>query len=289
VKLSVTEVRAKIQASAAVATVQAAAAQIVRLSIALGSFVKILRYTDTATTSETKAIVVGKALADSASALETISKGLTRGLSDSSVTSDNKTFVFAKAADDVASVTEAYTRMIGKVLSDTVTPTDDIDVTTADDEQNITLDKTLADAVAMADVLQKTVAYLRSLSDAVTTSDETARVITKSFADVVTAVDLINIGQGVISGYEETATTLDEAIRAFDKVLADAATISDVASKGFGKTLEIMVSQSDAAVIAAGKGLTDGASPSDSGNLISQNYVSEDFFAQGYVGVERTF
>ena len=275
--------------SVVVAKAQAAAAQVLRLSVALGSFVKNLEKTDSVTTSETKVLVVTKALTDVASVLETVAKGLTRTVSDTYTASDAKSITFTKAANEVASAADTYSRVIGKVLADTVRPTDDVDVTTADDEQNIQLTKRFEEAVALSDVFTKTVEYLRSLSDGVTTSDTAAKTITKSFDDVVTVVESINIGQGVIAGYDSAASVIDAAVREFSKVLSDSAAASDLASKEFGKAPQEAVSQSDAAVKVAGKGLTDVSSTSDSGSLFTQNYVSEDYFAERYVGIEQTF
>ena len=197
-KLTTEQIRAKIASSAAVAKVQAAASQVLRLSTAIGNFLKIVKLSDTATVTDAKAISLTKVLADTASAVETVAKTLGKSLSDSASPTEAASITFDKAASDIASISDAYTSVIAKILADTVSPRDDVDITTADDEQNITFDKSVSDVLVIADVLEKTVSYLRSFNDAVTQSDEVAKVITKAFEEIVTAVDVFDIGSGYV-------------------------------------------------------------------------------------------
>lgn len=288
-KLTTEQIRAKIAASAAVAKVQAASSQVLRLSTAIGNFVKALILSDGATAVDAKVISLAKVLADTASAVETVARTLGKPLSDRASPTEAASIAFYKAASDIASISDAYTRVITKILADTVSPRDDVDITTADDEQNITFNKSLSEVLVITDVLNKTVSYLRSFNDSVTKSDQVAKVITKAFAEIVTAVDVFDIGSGYVAAYEDAPLAIDVAIRSFNKILSDVAGIADTSIIGFGKTRSDLVSQTDAAIKTANKGLTENAVLSDSGSLFNQNYVSEDYFAERYVGFEQTF
>jgi hypothetical protein len=279
-------------AQAQTTAVQAAAtvsAQMFALSIALGEFLKSRLLSDTAHANDTKTMAVGKAITDAASVLESVAVSLSTIKAEQLHPTDLAQVTFTKAASEVAYVADSLNRTFTKGILDGVIATDDVNGASADDDQKISFLKVVSELATVSDVLERTASYLRVFGEGAVTSDVAAKTLTKSFSDVVTAVDAISVNKGGAVDQADTSSATDTALLAFSKALADIVISTDLAAKVFGKSLSESAALSDAAQVAAGKGLTDGASSSDSGNLYGQGYASEDYFAERYVGYERTF
>lgn len=114
--------------------------------------------------------------------------------------------------------------------------------------------------------------------------------VVRYFTDTASATD--SISKGVSKPFADSATASDvfSRIVAFVRSFADTATATDAIAKDAGKGLADTYGATDTVSKEAGKGLADTATMSDSGTVLSQDYVDDPFyFADDYVGTKRTF
>lgn len=247
--------------------------------------------TDTPLTSDAQTKAIAKAVADAVATTDVMVRAADyfRALSDSASAADASQITFEKAASDATNTADDLVREIQRSLDDTFFATDDVNGVGADDDQVLQVIKVFSELAVTTDVLARTVDFLRSFDDSSVATDLIANHLTKSFSEVVTVADVIALGTSYDQSSSDAATSIDVALLDLSKVLSDAMSATDFAVTMFEKGLAESAIFADEASKVAGKGSTDGVSASDSGDLFGQGYVSEDYFAERYVGYERTF
>lgn len=246
---------------------------------------------DTPIVNDAQTRAIAKAVADVVATTDVMVRAADyfRALSDSASAADANQITLGKAAFDSSITADHLVREIQRSLTDNFFATDDVNGVGADDDQVLQVIKVFSELAVTADVLARTVDFLRNFDDSSVATDFIANHLTKSFSEVVTVADVIVTGAGYGQSSNDTATSTDLALLDLSKVLSDAMSVTDFAMTTFEKELTESAIFADETSKAAGKGSTDGVSASDSGDLFGQGYVSEDYFAERYVGYEQTF
>lgn len=225
-----------------------------------------------------------------------------------------------KVREQVA-VSDSSMFAVGKPVADAVS--------TASDLAAFAIAKRPADAVSLSDVIVIVKTSLRSFSDAVSVGsaatlllsrpvtdssaavDVLTRAISKAVSDAVGINDGTDVGDGSTWQFAKTvnnvATPSDALAMAFSTAFVDAATAADLYTPSLDKPLADTLVAGDAAAVAVArpaadtvsvydlltqiftKALTEVATVSSSGSLISQGYCDLTYFAEDYVGESRTF
>ena len=202
-------------------------------------------------------------------------------------------------------------------------------VSTSSDLAEFAIAKRLTDAVSLGDVVIVVKTALRSFSDSVSAGstatlllsrpvadssaavDVLTRVISKAVSDAVGINDGTDIGDGSTWQFAKTvnnvATPSDALAMAFSTAFVDAATAADLYTPSLDKPLADTLVAGDAAAVTVERPAADTVSVSDlltqiftkvlsetatvssSGSLISQGYCDLTYFAEDYVGESRTF
>lgn len=291
-KATVSSIIAKAQTSV-IQVVASASVQMMRLSVLVSQdLLKERAPSDSVTTSDSKIAAVGKLLAEAASATDLAAKSLIAARAESVTASESADIHLLKALSDAASATavaDAAVREITKTLSDSVNALDDVDAASADDNQTIQFIKVMSEAITTADVLILTLQILRTFNEPVSTSDSIVNHFTKSLADVVTTLDIIGVGGSNQIQTDSTALT-DIALLLLSKVLSDSISAADVVLSTLGKALTESVPITDASTKTVQKIAAENLTATDTGNIFKDTgYVSEDYFAERYVGFEINF
>lgn len=295
------------------ATLSAAASYVLlRAEAVTGLFLKFLNYEDQVATSDNATRSIGKALLDVVHSAETLQTAVSKPFSNTTTNADAARLAVDKAVSDLVSTTETFTyvittlytrdfietvlssetlyRVFHKSILDVVDATDDFDGSaSADDNQNIQFSKTREDSASAADTFFKEVAYLRSAVDSVALADYTVTDFVKNISDIVSTSEVVYariVGQ---QNATDTSSAIDTHAFAVEKTLADTAAAIDAAFVEFLKVLTDGVTTGDTTTTFVGKIAQDAVAHADSGYGLIQNYCSEDFFGDDYVGIKFTF
>jgi len=199
---------------------------------------------------------------DQAHTTDERSKAVSKTRSDTASADDVPLRTFGKGVADDASALDDSVRDFLKALRDNVVPTDDVDATTVDDEQNINLSRLRSDRAATNDVLSRTVEYLRSLADAATTGDSLERVFTKAKHDAAAVADEKSIDSDKVRS--DTTMVYEQLVHAMFRPRDYADSVSgddqhtintikspfDAAAAGDAKSIDFVSGRSDSALAA---------------------------------------
>ena len=160
-----------------------------------------------------------------------------------------------------------------KSLSDLINVTDDLDgEAVIDDDQTMTFVKVTSDLGSFADSVALQLVWQRALSDAGITSDNTTFAVGRPLSDTGVAQDAYSRQVNYSRAFQETSVFSDTTLFAVTYDIADNGYAAETDVKSINKL------RSESATLA------------DSGLLVSQGYVdNNDYFAETYVGVSRTF
>lgn len=224
--------------------------------------------------------------------------------------SDATVAAFFKTLTDDADAIDVATLAFTKALQDTGH---------VEDATSLLSNKSAFDVASVADVLVKSVGYLRSflnsataqeitalelqrpLSNSLAITDEILTELTgKGFLETLVATDTINsfsLTKLLLDGFTATddldgaVTPLDDQEIQFVKARTDVATFSDFVAlvlfraKSFAENLAF----ADDNFFSFGKRPSDTASATDAGSLRSHNYSDFTYFSEDFVGASRTF
>jgi hypothetical protein len=259
------------------------------------SFTKVLA--DSAAVIDALSLALTKVLTDAASFADEADKSTGKVASDSASASDIRVNHFYKVAfsgyaidyfledyteaTDYVYFSESQTRAITKVLSDTIGATDDLNGVLADDDQVISLFKSIDHVANISE--QKAFSLVKPQSDAFAASDSAAltsglfKQDAASFLDTqvfslgLNKTDTASVSDAlVLSGTKplsDSATAADSAVFSVTLNKADAAGFSDAQTFAFTKVLSETPALSDALLFALVKPLSDSASLSESAAL----------------------
>lgn len=233
--------------------------------------------TDTKTYSFSKFIPDGVAMNDTADVGDGLLVAVVKTIMNIVLMSDAKRIDVSKALTDQAEPTEAHSIHFSRPVSDSYTVVDTAslepilnksDSFALTDALRFDTSKLIADAFASVDTLS--FAFDKPLSDSFGFTDEKVIKFDKALSDDFT--------------FSEALSFTTELLRTDQFSLGDALAIA------FSKTiLGDTVSPTDFVSKDPGKGLSDSASPEDTGSLLAQGYCDITYFAEDYVGVSRSF
>ena len=204
-------------------------------------------------------------------------------------------------------LTDAITKLLGLNKSDTVNTSETLELDTS---------KSVSDSTQFVDTASKSVG--KTADNTASTSDSVVASIGKNISDTVSFSD--SVGSAVGFGAGDTvyatddvgaeATIDDDQYMLFGKNLIEAPSVSETVSltavfqRAFSESINVSdafnpvlgklptesLSMTEIIELLAGKGVSDTLSTTDSGSLISQDYVNNNqYFDADYVGQFRTF
>ena len=263
-------------------------------TIELGLFLLKHIAFDTAIFGEVVGLGIAKPFADVGQASDGVSFTIEyfREFSDASTATDVATLVTTTAQFDTASFGEVVELSVAKTLSDTPTAldsinsfdttkalsdlvnvTDDIDgEAVIDDDQTMTFVKVTSNLGSFVDSVALQLVWQRALSDAGVVVDSPTFAVGRTLSDVGVAQDTFSRQINYSRAFQETSVFADATAFAVSNDIADNGYAAETDVKSINKL------RSESATLA------------DSGLLVSQGYVdNNDYFAETYVGVSRTF
>jgi len=159
------------------------------------------------------------------------------------------------------------------------------------EQKAFALDKPLADTFALIDLAAKLLA--RTLSDAYAVSDASHLLVGKAAADSVSplSVAVRSVGSALVDTFEpQDILTAAVAKYLTDGVaMNDGFDLNDGSTYAFTKGISNVTMVADAAIRAANKAAADTVAMTDSGYILSQDYVELGYFLEDYVGSARVF
>ena len=159
-----------------------------------------------------------------------------------------------------------------KNVSEQIFATDDVDgEASIEDDQEIAFVKTRTEIVAITDVFDRDVAFVRNFSETPAANDSPAKVVGRPASDSGTASDSFSRTVVYLRDFTDLAGTTDTDTIDFGSVKSDDGVFADSEVK------------------SGGKFVTEAPSASSSGSLRSQGYCDFTYFAEDYVGASRTF
>jgi hypothetical protein len=173
---------------------------------------------------EIKASAQPVAVSDTPSITESVSKKITKAVSDTILTSDSTQQVKSGAdqVSDSPTVSETVSKKVGKAVSDTVV---------SDDSVSVSLGKkvSVSDSVVIDDSVTTTTKRTVSVSDTVTTDDSVSKQLGKVVFDNVTITEVIKVPQRVnISDQISTTETVSKKV---GKSVSDTVSTTDTVSE----------------------------------------------------------
>jgi hypothetical protein len=192
-----------------------------------------------------------------------------KALLDVTGASDALASSFHKPAFDGSSVADAYALFLTKIVDDRINVTDDIDgAASIQDDQEMQFTKGVTDIAGVSDEIYIIIEVLREFFDEAMTSDFAAVSFSRPVSDAAQLTD--NQTRSLDKGLFEVPNFQDFLIRYSEKPLLDNASITDLRA------------------MATSTVKTDGFQTTDIGTVRCQSY-GEDYFAEDYVGVFRSF
>lgn len=191
--------------------------------------------------------------ADTSSVADSSSKSTSKTRTDAATASEQHLRSFTKGVADEPTALDESLREFLKAVRDTVIPTDDVDTAAVDDEQNMNLSRIRSELIGAGDVLQRTVEYLRSLSDSAAAQDAATRSVAKNPSDSAVTQEAkafdtskLKADEAVIyeqmvramfrpRSYADESNAADEKTITSSKPRSDAANASDASDKSFTK------------------------------------------------------
>ena len=159
-----------------------------------------------------------------------------------------------------------------KNVSEQIFATDDVDgEASIEDDQEIAFVKTRTEIVAITNVFDRDVAFVRNFSETPAANDSPAKVVGRPASDSGTASDSFSRTVVYLRDFTDSAGTTDTDTIDFGSVKSDDGVFADSEVK------------------SGGKFVTEAPSASSSGSLRSQGYCDFTYFAEDYVGASRTF
>lgn len=254
---------------------------------------------DTAATSDQlNAIDTGKGLTDTPTVTEDLEKDFSTDRAEAISLADSAYKDTAKALSDSGSVADASSIDFSQQSDDSVSMADFAlvealfarsfsDTATVSESLAYSLAMAFADSASAGE--QHEFLFEASKSESVSLSDTALLEAIKSFSDSISLSDASVLD--VEKGLSDSPSVTDALDVDGSYALTDGVGMND--ALGFGFTYVTSFSNvafvGDASAIEPGKGLSDSATPDDSGSLISQGYCDITYFAEDYVGDSRTF
>lgn len=214
-----------------------------------------------------------------------------KSLSENPAVAESAALSLAKPFLEALGVTDLASLNLGKVFSENIGVTDDVDGEAGiDDDQNIAFFKNRNNTVGVAELFTRIVAYDRDFSETVSLGDTPAKSVGRPLADSFSVAESIVILLTKIKNLSDTLSAIDTLAFATGKSLADSSAVAELASKNVSKIPADSSNITDDDTIQFLKARADSAAVSDSGDLISQDYVDNNlYFLEDYVGTTRSF
>ena len=227
---------------------------------------------DAASFVDDSVYLLQKALVDAAGFSDSDVKDFFKALTDATALSDDSTNFVGKNLQDGSALADIERRDFSKVIVDQLFVTDDFDgAASILDDQNMQFQKATTDAMQIADIFYRMVAFVRAFTDAAVTTDQQTVDFSKALTDTpFFADDLLR--------YDST------------KPLAHTAAVAELISKGVAKApFSDAYGVSDVSTLQPGLVKTESTLLTDTGSLRSQGYCDFTYFAEDFVGASRTF
>ena len=245
-----------------------------------GKFFILREIADAMTASEIRNFNMSKLLHSEMQAVDRALAHVSKALADAAHVSDQVSRLIGKGLVDIPLTSETLTRDSRKVLADTPDVTDTVakgfstgrsDNFTVSDVTHVTAGKGIPDPVITADLLSRTVAFVRVFTDTADATDEINAHLLMDDGEVIylEKVVLENIATteqlafAVGRAQADTATTGEDLLWAMAKQLDDLVGAGDYDVVEFGKSRDDLVAASDVATIGVGLRATDAAVTSD--------------------------
>ena len=159
-----------------------------------------------------------------------------------------------------------------KNIAEQIFATDDVDgEASIEDDQEIAFVKTRTEIIAITDVFDRDVAFIRNISEAPAANDSPAKVVGRPVSDNGSVSDTFAKNVVYLRDFTDLAGMSDSDTIDFGSVKSDDGVFADSEVK------------------SGGKFITESPSAVSSGTLRSQGYCDFTYFAEDYVGASRTF
>lgn len=245
-----------------------------------GKFFTLINVDDMLTSSEIRNFNMSKLLHNEFQAVDRALAEVRKVLADAAHVADQVTRLTGKGLVDTPLTSETLTRASAKPLADSAASvdlaakgffTERFDTFTTGDTTHVTAGKGINDPAITADLLSRTVAFVRVFTDTVDATDELNAHLLMDDGEVIylEKVVLDNIAtseQLAVSTARVQADTFassDDALMAVAKQLDDLIGVGDYDVVEFGKSRDDLVAASDSAVLGVGLSATDSTSVSD--------------------------
>lgn len=133
--------------------------------------------------------------------------------------------------------------------------------------------KTFGETLSLADVIQTTLIYQRTFTNAFTIVEQLTKNVSEPKADIATTTD---------QQYLATSKLFNDTVGMIDNMDTDIQYL-------LIKTMSELVSISDTSIISFSPTKADSVTANSSGSLVSQGYCDITYFLEDYVGTSRTF
>jgi hypothetical protein len=203
--------------------------------------------------------------ADSFTELDATALVVLKLLVDTQGFTDTTTFNVNKAFADTPLITEQLVRSVSKSLADTPT------VTTS--KVSKTLQKVFADSITFEDLVTTTLEYIRNFADSQEILDAYVAQFEPVETDLTAMADETNFA---------TALSKQEALLLIDNMDGDL-------TYALIKSISLSVAPEDLLAVAFSTVKTDTTTLESAGLANTQNYCDPSYFAEDYVGENRTF
>lgn len=155
------------------------------------------------------------------------------------------------------------------------------DAVTVDDTSSLVFGKSLADSVALADVIQTVLIFLRDVADTTTLSDSQLLSVAKALTDAAATSDTATLA---FSSSQADAIALVEATAiSLAKTFADTFSVSDETAFALDRTVQDVVAAADDVALLVGKAFDDAQAVLDALTLDSAKALTDG------VGLNESF